>query len=708
MENAVLRVMNLPDGITRVFSAHADDFDSPACTHRTLITENTGGGNLRYISNLTVRQVAHIGIKLLNILEHVHLKGVVHCDIHLGNILVRHEDPVETLRLIDFGEAVLYVDPKTRRHVGIGDKKRDIVHAMNIVAGTPWEFAGIPASRRDDFFRVPFVLLFLVGADVSQLTQQVMHLKNPSLFGDLVCRFHHPDPKYQLLNDMLDAACELEFTQRPPYEKWKDELREWALTFAEDAVVEKDSGRRYVSQGLGKKRETDSVAVDIPLNIYGQVKSDSRNPFAFASKPKPFTKRSVTRDSVSVSASYVEERWGQRLHTRRSQSPLEGSTTDEETGSEEDLVPNESLEPDAYQCNMRSPSRPPLNSLDGVNFDFARLVVNRYENLVDRHEDMLDYFYKNGIELSGSCEIDKIRLISKTLEPFPLSFQAPNDPDAFKASQAGMYIGRRANVAAVAKVVGPDGRAIEALLMERAVLGSLTSLEPNHPMRQYSTILFSYDGVSDQCRDQVLITKLVGSGKSFVYHRNLDKYTVAAVAVKMIRIMQALHSVGIVHGDVHGRNFVVGANKALAEADLYLVDFGLASVFADNQKHMEPYFHNFHHDRNRKIMSPFELEHFPMTRRDDMYRVAETLYRIFAGPMVLERCEMRNRFSSDAQLAEQKRHWAVKGFSQLVDFHHEMANLGFYERPNYERWISVFNSVARDDPLENIHDLFTK
>lgn len=324
-----------------------------------------------------------------------------------------------------------------------------------------------------------------------------------------------------------------------------------------------------------------------------------------------------------------------------------------------------------------------------------------------QHEKMLDDFYKNGIELSASCDISEIRLISKSLGPIPLRFEAPNDPDAFKASQAGMFIGRRANIAAVAKVVGPNGQAIEALLMKRAVLGSLRSLEPNHPMRQYSTTLFSYDGVSDQCRDQVLITKLVGSGKSFVYHRNLDKYTVAAVAVKMIRIMKALHSLGIVHGDVHGRNFVVGANKALAEADLYLVDFGLASVFADNHQHVEPYYHKFHQDRNRKLISPFELEHFPMTRRDDMYRVVETLYRIFSGQMVIERCEMRKRFSSDVQLADQKRHWAVEGFPQLVDFHHEMANLGFYERPNYESWISVFEAVARDDPLENIHELFS-
>ena len=102
---------------------------------------------------------------------------------------------------------------------------------------------------------------------------------------------------------------------------------------------------------------------------------------------------------------------------------------------------------------------------------------------------------------------------------------------------------------------------------------------------------------------------------------------------------------------------------------------------------------------NFAMLSPFELEHFPAITRDDMYRTAEMLYYSYQGERFdLDEFPMRKRFEEGPILAEQKRHMKVDGFDQLVEFHHEMASLEYYDRPDYEKWTDIFEKLAYPQP----------
>ena len=60
----------------------------------------------------TEREVVHIMKQLLNVLEYLHAKNIVHRDLKLENILVRETEEGYKVILIDFGQAKEIKDSK--------------------------------------------------------------------------------------------------------------------------------------------------------------------------------------------------------------------------------------------------------------------------------------------------------------------------------------------------------------------------------------------------------------------------------------------------------------------------------------------------------------------------------------------------------------------------------------------------------------------
>lgn len=95
---------------------------------------------------LPIVDSVHFGIPLVRIIRHLHDIGVVHNDIHGGNIVLTEEG----IMLIDFGRSRIIEDSRrfesTRTVASFGQAWAD---AFN----SPWEIAGYEQSVRDDLYK---------------------------------------------------------------------------------------------------------------------------------------------------------------------------------------------------------------------------------------------------------------------------------------------------------------------------------------------------------------------------------------------------------------------------------------------------------------------------------------------------------------------------------------------------------------------------
>ena len=258
----------------------------------------------------------------------------------------------------------------------------------------------------------------------------------------------------------------------------------------------------------------------------------------------------------------------------------------------------------------------------------------------------------------------------------------------FRGRGSLIWVGDSEGQSWAVKVIRRRGAVIEdALLREKAVLAELNGLGGDSTL-YYPVVRGS---VPESCSQGMLVTEFVpgltlkGAAEQLV---PLSEADLALIAAAAIRVLRKVHSHGIVHGDIHSDNLVLSEGPS---GGVRIIDFGRAAAYVDplTLKHV-PYVHNPHPPMATvDLLSPFELEGSPLSRRDDMYRLSETLYRVMG----------KYRLSSEAEtpeLARLKRAMRCDGLGTDVftEFHHAMVALAFSERPDYEGWIRRFEIVG--------------
>ena len=236
----------------------------------------------------------------------------------------------------------------------------------------------------------------------------------------------------------------------------------------------------------------------------------------------------------------------------------------------------------------------------------------------------------------------------------------------------------------------------EGMAREKAILSVLDSMN-GMTSRVFKPEIST---MTKSCADRSIIFESVGtwSGYQLMIQQGLkfSESEIAKTAARMIEIIQTIHSFGIVHGDIHPGNFVF-SSKTDISGTVKVIDFGRAIPFInpETKQHvkqfdvLKPDIGGF----NPLFLSPFELEGSKLSRRDDMYRLAELLYIALGYKRV--GIDMWGRLKALPQIASDKRKWMADSSPShkiFTDFHHEMVNLGFTDRPDYEKWIKAFRS----------------
>lgn len=139
--------------------------------------------------------------------------------------------------------------------------------------------------------------------------------------------------------------------------------------------------------------------------------------------------------------------------------------------------------------------------------------------------------------------------------------------------------------------------------------------------------------ISPSCDARTLVADFAGfhplGDLAAIRDRRVRMRQVALAAARMLEIIQVVHSKGFVHGDIHPGNFVFSDPRNVAKT-LRLIDFGRAEPYINNKwRHVaEGSLTDAPAGLELDYLSPWEILGKRKSRRDDLFRIAESLLRL--------------------------------------------------------------------------------
>ena len=174
------------------------------------------------VKKLTVNCVAKLGLQMVEILEFIHNKHIIHRDIKPDNFVMGRGEKSKYLYLLDFGLAKKYRSSTTLKHYPMIKKKNltgtaryASINALN----------GLTQSRRDDLESVGYVLLYFLRG---KLPWQGLHVKKKEDRYHKIMEIKIETSPHQLckgfpkeFEEFVEYTRNLEYEQDPDYKNLK-------------------------------------------------------------------------------------------------------------------------------------------------------------------------------------------------------------------------------------------------------------------------------------------------------------------------------------------------------------------------------------------------------------------------------------------------------------------------------------------------------
>ena len=175
------------------------------------------------IKKMTVNCVGKLGLQMIEILEYIHNKHIIHRDIKPDNFVMGKGEKSKYLYLLDFGLAKKYRSSTTLKHYPMIKKKNltgtaryASINALN----------GLTQSRRDDLEAVGYVLLYFLRG---KLPWQGLHVKKKEDRYHKIMEIKMDTTPFQLckgfpneFEQYVEYTRNLEYEQDPDYQFLKN------------------------------------------------------------------------------------------------------------------------------------------------------------------------------------------------------------------------------------------------------------------------------------------------------------------------------------------------------------------------------------------------------------------------------------------------------------------------------------------------------
>ena len=218
MERAVLGAIGTLDGGTvRVYPVLSGSMGTGDCVQRTMVTEFGGMKTVGAVGGtLTPSQVAQLAATMIRILQRLHAHGIIHGDIHDCQWVVADPVDVATVKLIDFGHSVPFIDWRTGAHIQNGDQRVPFPATLGPATASPFQLEGSMRSRRDDMYRLSEVL-YRIRSVAEPQWAGMTHAEMAKAKREWADDTTHDGRAY---TDFHHAMVGLGFDEDPEYSRW--------------------------------------------------------------------------------------------------------------------------------------------------------------------------------------------------------------------------------------------------------------------------------------------------------------------------------------------------------------------------------------------------------------------------------------------------------------------------------------------------------
>ena len=278
----------------------------------------------------TVKTVAMIGIQMLDRLEFIHSKNIIHRDIKPDNFVLGLDDKSHIIYILDFGLSKKFRSSRTHQHIkfSVNKKLTGTARYASINA-----LKGCEQSRRDDLEAIGYVLLYFLrgslpwqGLHVNKgedRYKKILQKKKGTSAEDLCKGFPNEfveyinytrnlefeaDPDYKFLRGLLTTVLEKQNSQFDFYYDWLTEKPNITDEIAVERYI-KNNPEISLEMPEEKKEKEDENKINenekenINIEKYAGLKTD----VSLEGNKKDYSKEVAKTDGEIHKHSNIEE-----------------------------------------------------------------------------------------------------------------------------------------------------------------------------------------------------------------------------------------------------------------------------------------------------------------------------------------------------------------------------------------------------------------
>ncbi|KAI1782374.1 kinase-like domain-containing protein [Ganoderma leucocontextum] len=205
---------------------------------------------------VSLRNLASLVCQMLDVVEHVHSKGIVHRDIKPDNFVLGAPDTefAGHLYLIDFGLCKFYRDPKTSRHLPDLSRERRLASRTFATINDHYHRT---LSRRDDMISLAYTIMALLTGILPwefplEDDQDTCGIPREALWNGGVISEGYP----VVFSDFFNYAVKLQYDETPDYDLWKSRFHQLIPDLPENPLYDSnDTSQPRVGDSFTKVDE---------------------------------------------------------------------------------------------------------------------------------------------------------------------------------------------------------------------------------------------------------------------------------------------------------------------------------------------------------------------------------------------------------------------------------------------------------------------